>query len=262
MTVSNIQHKSSVTLTTEDGKNTAIVTKWKVTFKASSTFSLSNTKTYHVVILSEHKRGYTGLSALKKRGTGSSAVTSAYVTNTIPKKNDLSRSTLHVETDSNTEVLKDHTGKIMCSFDRANSVDLGFAIEPAEFDRVRSISEGLIGQLGEFLRVHLSAPEKKAPEVAAAPSAKGAGKAPTAVGGKDEAKAEEEEERKAPEKPKGLIRSGLSALSGRVAALGSFAKSQVTCNRVGVIVMLAVPAILSYYINNDSGFDQSSLNSL
>ncbi|NGX43885.1 MAG: hypothetical protein K1060chlam3_00041 [Candidatus Anoxychlamydiales bacterium] len=147
MSVNSATFVKSVTISSEDGNKIAIATKWKVNFKSTSTLSFSSTKTYHVVILNEQKReGLFGRSSTNM---------SAYVTNTIPKKSDLSKSTLHLEADSDNEVLNDHLKNPICSFKKTDLVDLGFTIDKAEFEKVDSISPEIIKNIGDFLKTYL-----------------------------------------------------------------------------------------------------------
>lgn len=258
MIVNSVKFLNTITLPSKDNSNTAMVTKWDVKFGASLRHPMGKTKSYHVVILKEQKSaGWLGR-------TGPS--TSAYVTNKITAKNDLSKSTLHVKADSDMEVLNDHMGTPICSFDRTkDSVDLGFTIDAPEFDRVNAISEGLITKLGDFLNTHLnkSSPVEEKEEEKEAPAA-GGEKAPAATADAapvvaadaapveaDDKKAPAAGDGPPPAKPKGWLRSGVSALSTGAAALGPKAKAQATCNRVGFLVMTLAAATFALYLGQE-----------
>ena len=208
MTVNSVTFKQSVTLSSEAGNKIAMATKWKVNFRKTSALSFSSTKTYHVVILNEEKQkeGWRGHS---------STTTSAYVTSTIPKKSDLSKSTLHTVDSSDTEVLNDHTGKPICSFEKTDLVDLGFTIDKAEFAKVNEISPALIKNIGDFLRTHLETTSSPSPS--SPPKAEEKREAPEAAKAPEKAEAKDAPKATAPSK--GLTRPSLSNLCGRVAPL-------------------------------------------
>ncbi|NGX32448.1 MAG: hypothetical protein K1060chlam4_00495 [Candidatus Anoxychlamydiales bacterium] len=200
MTVKNISHNSSAII--HSGSHKAMVTKWKVGI-------LGFRNTYHLVVL----KGSTFAGFLSS--------TSAYVTDKIPKKQDLSASTFHVDIDKNEEIIKDEKGTVICSFNQKDKVNLSFTIEDPAFEKVDSISPELIKNLGEFLQKHLagtsSSPSSSSPKTGEKK------KEP-----KKEDKVEEKEksapiakkdDTKSSEPSKGWVRPSLSNLCGRVAPL-------------------------------------------
>ncbi|NGX49459.1 MAG: hypothetical protein K940chlam5_01057 [Candidatus Anoxychlamydiales bacterium] len=233
MSVKSVSYNNSAIIHSDSLK--AMVTKWKVG-------TLGFRRTYHIVVLKGSIYG------------GLVKSTSAYVTDKIPKKQDLSASTFHVDTDKNEDLLKDAKGTVICSYNQKDKVYLGFKIEDAAFEKVESISAELIKSLGDFLKTYL---ETTASTSSAASSPKTAEKKDKAKAPKA-AKAPETEETKETPKPsepsKGFIRSSLSSLYSRVSPL-------VTCNRVGFVACAAaVTAFQFLYLNAD--IDPATLTSL
>ncbi len=198
MSIRNVSHFSSLIIPFDSHK--AMATKWKV-----GTFG--SRRTYHIVVL----KG--------SLSDGLTTVTSAYITDKMPKKQDLSASTFHAGEDSETFVLKNSEDQIICSYNQKDKVDLSFEIEDKAFEKVESITSELITQLGALLKKHL---EEKLSSVSSSPSsppkAEEKMEAPTAPEeAKDEEKPVEADKPTAPSK--GLTRSSLSNLCGRVAPL-------------------------------------------
>ncbi|NGX33673.1 MAG: hypothetical protein K1060chlam1_00013 [Candidatus Anoxychlamydiales bacterium] len=203
-----------------DRQNQAMLTEWNVTL------SKGYQKTYYMLVLQKpiEKTFFSFRSA--------SSGTSVYITDVVPKREDLSASEAHTK-DSLKKTFKDSTGRVICAYDEKCSTNLGFDIEEAEFKRVDEISQGLIDRLGAFLKTHLdrdsssaSASRAVAAEVSSSSSASGPASLPAS--------------------------SSTSKPQGWLSSLGSRAASLVTCNRVAVIMAFA-PAIITWaYLNSDN----------
>jgi len=214
MSIKSVTYKSAEIL---NGKAPAIVTKW------SSSTNYFATKTYHIVVLKGSLFGFSN--------------NSAYVTNKIPKKQDLSESTLHTSED-NSEVLKDQTGNVICSYKNSDKVGLGFMIDDKEFEKVDSISEDTITKLANFLKNYLQKEQ--------ASKSRDGKLEVDAPASKDKANAVNPIE-----KPEGFIRSSISALSSRVTSLSSKAASFATCDRLGFLATSTAVVLYWMYLNAD-----------